>query len=84
MTDTPTKIICIACKSTFEFSEKDREFFEIKGWSNPIRCKPCREKRRIEREKYEGLRSTMNNNDKARCKSRPRSSATKMFDGYRM
>jgi hypothetical protein len=35
-------ITCRDCSQTFQFSEKDQEFFKKNGWNDPIRCRPCR------------------------------------------
>lgn len=36
---------CRQCGRTFPFTNKDAEFYRKKGWSKPIRCPNCREKR---------------------------------------
>jgi len=38
------KIKCIDCKKDFIFSAGEQEFFKEKGYSEPIRCKDCRNK----------------------------------------
>jgi len=38
------KIKCIDCNKDFIFSAGEQEFFEEKGYSEPIRCKDCRNK----------------------------------------
>ena len=43
-------IVCKDCTTSFEFDEKEQDFFKKKGWSDPIRCRPCR-KAKKEREK---------------------------------
>lgn len=40
---------CSDCGQDFEFSERDQEFFESKGFSQPKRCKACRAKKKEER-----------------------------------
>jgi len=36
------EIVCVDCQQPFNFSERDQEFFESKGFSPPKRCKACR------------------------------------------
>ena len=36
---------CRQCGCTFPFTNKDAEFYRKKGWSKPIRCPNCRDKR---------------------------------------
>jgi hypothetical protein len=38
------KIKCIDCYKDFIFTAGEQEFFEEKGYSEPIRCKDCRER----------------------------------------
>lgn len=49
---------CVDCKEDFVFSGKDQKFYEQKKFSEPKRCKPCREanKVRIENERARGSR----------------------------
>ena len=43
----PNKYInCIDCRTEFEFTERDQEFFEKNEFSTPKRCKPCRAKKK--------------------------------------
>lgn len=37
------KIVCKDCGKEFTFSVSEQEFFSEKGFSDPIRCKTCRE-----------------------------------------
>ncbi len=41
---------CQDCGREFTFSAKDQEFFAEKGYSQPLRCKECREKRRAQKD----------------------------------
>ena len=43
------KIKCIDCNKDFIFTAGEREFFEEKGYSEPIRCKDCRRKKKSEK-----------------------------------
>lgn len=40
------KILCIDCNKDFVFTEGEQQFFEEKGYTEPIRCKDCRRKRK--------------------------------------
>ena len=76
--------VCKDCEANFDITQKDRDSFERNGWSLPIRCKPCRKNRNQHSAFYSGLRETMNNNDKMRRNTKPRSNASKNYDGFRM
>lgn len=43
------KIICKDCGKEFIFTAGEQEFYKEKGFSNPVRCKDCREKRKAEK-----------------------------------
>ena len=43
-------IVCQDCGKEFEFTVREQEFYKEKGFSEPKRCKDCREKRKQERE----------------------------------
>lgn len=43
------KIKCIDCHKDFIFTAGEQQFFEEKGYSEPIRCKDCRSKRKAEK-----------------------------------
>jgi putative zinc ribbon protein len=34
---------CVDCNSDFIFSDRDQAFFQQKGFTDPKRCKPCRD-----------------------------------------
>ncbi|MBI4447285.1 MAG: zinc-ribbon domain-containing protein [Acidobacteria bacterium] len=40
------QIQCVDCGKDFTFSAKEQEFYQSKGFSQPKRCKPCRDKRK--------------------------------------
>jgi len=42
-----TKRICLDCRSKYELSEPDQEFFERRGLQLPRRCRACRRLRRM-------------------------------------
>lgn len=35
-------IICVQCNTEFEFSAKEQQFYENKGFNPPKRCPQCR------------------------------------------
>lgn len=37
------KLTCIDCQTEFLFSERDQAFFAQKQFTDPKRCKPCRD-----------------------------------------
>ena len=43
------KINCIDCYKDFIFTESDQQFFEDKGYSEPIRFKYCRSKKKAQK-----------------------------------
>ena len=43
------KIVCKGCGKEFIFTAVDQEFYKEKAFSNPVRCKDCREKRKAEK-----------------------------------
>ena len=47
------KIICRNCGKEFIFTVGEQRFYEEKGFSKPVRCKECRDKRKAEREVQE-------------------------------
>lgn len=43
-------IKCVDCGTEFVFTARDQEFYAEKGFKNePKRCKPCRDKKKAER-----------------------------------
>lgn len=36
------EIICKDCGRTFVFTDEEAEYFEYKGYPDPVRCKECR------------------------------------------
>lgn len=47
-------LVCVDCGDEFEFTAKDQQFFEEKGFSAPKRCKSCRAKKKAQRAAQEG------------------------------
>ena len=45
-------IVCVACRSYFEFSSEEQEFYESRGFQAPKKCKSCRVKAKQQRELY--------------------------------
>lgn len=47
----PDRMIeCQDCGQEFVFTERDQEFFAEKGFVDPKRCKPCRDKKKARRD----------------------------------
>ena len=44
-----TVIRCSDCCREFLFTDREKEFFQAKGWENPIRCPKCRAEKRLRR-----------------------------------
>lgn len=43
------EITCKDCGGSFIFTAGEQEFFQSKGFSEPVRCKPCRDARKAQR-----------------------------------
>lgn len=43
------KIICKDCRKEFIFTVGGQKFFKEKGFDDPVRCRKCREIRKIEK-----------------------------------
>lgn len=44
------KIVCKVCGQEFDFSAGEQEYYAARNLSEPKNCKPCRDKRRQEKE----------------------------------
>ena len=42
-------LTCSDCGQSFVFTDKEQEFFQEKGFSEPKRCRQCRDARKAER-----------------------------------
>lgn len=42
-------IVCKDCGVEFVFTEREQEFYASKNFSEPVRCKACREARKAQR-----------------------------------
>lgn len=51
---------CQDCGNSFVWTENDQQFYKEKGYTQPKRCKPCREKKKRERNTYEETGSANN------------------------
>ena len=40
---------CKDCGQTFDFTAGEQEFYTERGFSEPVRCKACRQSRKAER-----------------------------------
>lgn len=47
-------IVCKDCGKEFIFTAGGQQFFAEKGYSTPVRCKPCRAKKKAEKEAQGG------------------------------
>jgi len=50
------EITCKDCGGNFIFTVGEQEFFQQKGFSEPIRCKPCRDARKAQKSEDRGDR----------------------------
>jgi hypothetical protein len=46
---TDTVLLCVDCKSEFIWTSGEQLFFHDKGFTEPKRCKPCRDKKKAAR-----------------------------------
>jgi hypothetical protein len=44
---------CADCGQEFEFTGREQEFYAEKGFTEPKRCKPCRQARKQRRNNYD-------------------------------
>jgi uncharacterized membrane protein YgcG len=44
------EIKCKDCPTTFTFTAGEQAFFTERNFTTPVRCKPCRDKRKAEKE----------------------------------
>jgi hypothetical protein len=49
MAEVDQQIKCKDCPSTFEFTVGEQQFFAERQFTPPVRCKPCRERRKAEK-----------------------------------
>ncbi len=47
---TDKTIVCKDCGKEFEFTAGEQRFFAEKGFTEPTRCKECRDARKAQRE----------------------------------
>lgn len=38
---------CVDCRQSFEFTEREHEFYAARQWRRPSRCKRCRDARKL-------------------------------------
>lgn len=43
-------IVCKDCGQEFTFTEREQEFYSSKNFSEPVRCKACREARKAQKQ----------------------------------
>jgi len=44
---------CVQCGQMFTFSEGEQKFYAERQYTEPKRCKPCREAKKVERQQRE-------------------------------
>lgn len=47
---TDQNLTCKDCKGPFVFTAGEQEFYAARDYSTPLRCKPCREVRKAQKE----------------------------------
>lgn len=47
---TDREITCKDCKTPFTFTAGEQQFFAERQFSDPVRCKPCRDYRKAQKE----------------------------------
>lgn len=60
------ELTCKDCGSSFTWTDNDQQFYKEKGYTEPKRCKPCREKKKRERMTYEETGGSNNSNPRGR------------------
>lgn len=50
-TDHAIDLQCKDCQQSFVFTEGEQKFYETKGFTPPVRCPDCRQRRKQEKEK---------------------------------
>ncbi|MFQ5823820.1 MAG: zinc-ribbon domain-containing protein [bacterium] len=48
-------LTCVECGQEFIFSADEQQFYSERGFQEPKRCKPCREKRKRDRRGSRGF-----------------------------
>ncbi|MDO8682569.1 MAG: zinc-ribbon domain-containing protein [Armatimonadota bacterium] len=43
------ELSCKDCGQNFTFTEGEQEFFTQRGFSEPVRCRPCRDARKAQK-----------------------------------
>jgi hypothetical protein len=41
---------CVACHQEFPFTEGEQEFYAARQYTDPKRCKPCRDERKAQKD----------------------------------
>ncbi len=45
------QIVCKDCGQEFTYTEGEQEFYSSRGFSEPVRCKACRDARKAQKQK---------------------------------
>lgn len=48
-------LTCVECGEEFIFSDEEQQFYSERGFQEPKRCKPCRDKRKRDRRGSRGF-----------------------------
>lgn len=60
------KLTCKDCGEEFLFTVGEQDFYEEKGFTNqPVRCKDCRNKRKADRNSFNGNRNNRYDDNRA-------------------
>ncbi len=60
------QIACRDCGNNFTFTAGEQDFFNQKGFSDPVRCPDCRKKRKAEKDDRNGSNQNHRNNSYGR------------------
>ncbi len=44
------ELVCKDCGQTYTFTAGEQEFYQSRGFSEPVRCKACRDKRKSQKQ----------------------------------
>jgi hypothetical protein len=57
-------LVCKDCGNEFTFTAREQEFYKQNNFSEPLRCKPCRDKRKAEKGNRNGFRAGHKSEDR--------------------
>jgi hypothetical protein len=47
-------LVCKDCGQTYSFTAGEQEFYQSRGFSEPVRCKACRDIRKSQKQERDG------------------------------